>query len=97
MLTYQDCLALAELTEEEVAAIAEHEHVPAMAAVELGNYLVHAPDGVPLLKRIILDDIRAADARGDLQHVLTLRLVLREYVRHHPEAQGGPSVARCGS
>ncbi len=28
MLTFDDCLALCELTEEEIDAIAEHEHLP---------------------------------------------------------------------
>jgi len=88
MLTYQDCLGLAELTEDEVAAIAEHEHIPAMVAAELGNYLVHSPEGVPMLKRIILDDIEAAERRNNLAHALELRLVLREFVRTHPEAAG---------
>jgi hypothetical protein len=29
-----------ELTEEEIAAIAEHEHLPMIVAAELGNYLI---------------------------------------------------------
>ena len=45
MLTIQDCIELSELSEEECEAIAEHEHIPLMAAVELGNYLIHTPDG----------------------------------------------------
>ena len=36
MLTWEDCLALCELTEDEIAAIAEHEHVTQMAAAEFG-------------------------------------------------------------
>ena len=45
MLTREDCLALCELTEAEVAAIAEHEHVPAVIAMEMGQYLYHTPEG----------------------------------------------------
>jgi len=30
MLTLQDCIELSELTEEEILAIAEHEHIPEM-------------------------------------------------------------------
>ena len=41
MLTLQDCIELSELTEEEILAISEHEHIPEMVALELGNYLVH--------------------------------------------------------
>ena len=64
MLSYIDCVALCGLTEEEIAAIAEHEHIPAIVAVELGSYLIHTPDGVPMLKRMILDDIQAARSRA---------------------------------
>lgn len=47
MLTFEDCIALSELTDEEIAAIAEHEHPPVIVAAELGNYLIHGADGVP--------------------------------------------------
>lgn len=84
MLTFEDCLALAELTEEEVDAIAEHEHVPEMLAMELGNYLVHENGGVPRISRIIVEDIEAAEIRGDRDRVLRLKLVLKHFVSAHP-------------
>lgn len=86
MLSYQDCLALSDLTDDEVEAIAEHEHIPAMAAAALGNYLVHTPDGVPMLKRMILDDIETARADGNWRHALDLKMVLRHFVETHPHA-----------
>lgn len=89
MLTLQDCIGLCDLTEAEIMAVAEHEHLPEIVAAELGHYLVHAPDGVPKIRRIILDDIAAAEARGDRRHALALRLVLREFVRTHG-GEGGP-------
>jgi len=45
MLTLEDCIAFSELSEDEIDAIAEHEHITEMAALELGNYLVHTPSG----------------------------------------------------
>lgn len=84
MLTLEDCIALCGLTADEVDAIAEHEHVPEIVAAELANYLVHSKDGMPMLKRMIIDDIEAAQRRGDLEHVLHLRLVLRHFIRTHP-------------
>src|SRR5262245_29909423 len=45
MLTIDDCIGLSELSEEEVLAIAEHEHIPQIAAIELGNSLIQTPDG----------------------------------------------------
>ena len=36
MITLEDCTALCGLKEEEVRAIAEHEHVPDIAAAAIG-------------------------------------------------------------
>ena len=84
MLRLEDCLALCELSEEEVLAIAEHEHIPEIAAAEFGNYLVHTPDGERCIKAMIRDDIAAAGGRGDHRHTAALRLVLRNFVLEHP-------------
>jgi hypothetical protein len=88
MLTFDDCVALCELTEQEIAAIAEHEHLPMIVAAELGSYLIQGPDGALRVKRIILDDMLAADRVGDSTHALTLKLVLRHFVERHPECRG---------
>ena len=83
MLTIEDCIALSELNEDEIAAISEHEHIPEIVAAEYGNYLLHTAEGVPMLKRIILEDIESAERRNDLMHALHLRLVLRHFIREH--------------
>ena len=84
MLSLEDCVALCGLTEDEVLAIAEHEHIPEIAATELANYLVCTPDGEQWIKSMIQDDIAAAERRGDRQHQLALMLVLRNFVLQHP-------------
>lgn len=84
MLSLEDCLALCGLTEEEVLAIAEHEHIPEMAAAEMGNYLVQTPAGEMRIKSIIRDDIAHARARGERNRELALRLVLHRYLEGHP-------------
>ena len=76
MLDIESCIALSGLTEDEIAAIAEHEHVPAMVAVELGRCLIDSPDGTERIRAIFADDIRAARARGDLAHAARLELAL---------------------
>jgi|SRR5688572_559257 hypothetical protein len=88
MLSLEDCIALSCLTEEEIAAIAEHEHLPMVVAAELGSYLVQTPDGSRYIKAMIRDDIKAANARDDLLHALALKLVLRHYLSTHPECAG---------
>lgn len=84
MLTLEDCIALCDLTEEEVLAIAEHEHITEMAAAELGNYLVNTPDGELVIRSMIRDDIAAACACADRDRELALKLVLRNFIVQHP-------------
>jgi len=84
MLTYKDCLDYCDLTEEEIHAIADHEHLSELAALELGQYLVETPEGERAIQKIILDDIAKARANDDLTTLLKLRLVLRHFVQTHP-------------
>lgn len=84
MLSFEDCVALCGLTEEEVRAIAEHEHIPEIAAAEYAHYLITQPDGEMYIKAIIRDDIARAAACGERDRELALKLVLREFVRRHP-------------
>lgn len=86
MLTLEECIGLSELTEDEVLAIAEHEHIPQMAAVEMGNYLVASADGRARIKRMIVDDMQAARDHGDRQHLATLKMVLKHFVDTHAGA-----------
>ena len=86
MLTYEDCVGMCDLTEQEVDAIAEHEHIPNIVAAELGSYLVHEEPGIPKIRRFILDDIEMAEKRGDEEHALVLKLALRHFVQTHPSA-----------
>jgi hypothetical protein len=84
VLTLEDCIALSELTEEEVLAIAEHEHIPEMAAVELGSYLVRTPAGETRVGAMLRDDIDRAREAGDHRRAAVLRLCLQHYLQHHP-------------
>lgn len=80
MLTWEDCLGLSEVDAEVIDAIAEHEHVPALVALELANYLMHCDDGVPRIRRMILDDIATARGRGDEAHARHLLHTLHHFV-----------------
>ena len=83
MLTFEDCLGLSELTEEEILAIAEHEHIPEMAALEFGNHLMHTANGEKRIKRIILDDMAAVRHAGNAHRAAAFKLVLRHYCEQH--------------
>lgn len=83
MLTIEDCIAMSDLTEDEVEAIAEHEHLPMMAALEMGWYLVQTPEGEERVREMIADDIAEAEAREDVARAARLKLTLRRYVETH--------------
>lgn len=82
-LTIQDCIDMSELSEDEVLAIAEHEGLTEVVAIELGNYLIHEPGGERRIRRMIEDDIRSAQAKGDRRHSALLKTVLKHYVSQH--------------
>jgi hypothetical protein len=79
MLTIDDCIGMSGLTEDEIAAVAEHEHLPAMLALELGNFLCRSPAGQAQLERMIIDDIGTANQRGNLAHAAKLASVLDQF------------------
>lgn len=90
MITLQDCIALCGLSEEEVLAIAEHEHIPEVAAAALAQYLLQREHGSEQIRDMIIDDVRQAQRRGDREHVRELLHVLHHFLRSHPEARSVP-------
>ena len=82
MLTYKECLDLCGLEPGEVEAIAEHEHVEPIVAAALGNYLI-THDGEQKIRKIIMDDIKKAEANGDKAHGVVLKQVLEHFVAKH--------------
>src|SRR5512145_3155093 len=85
MLTLEDCVAFCGLTEEEVLAIAEHEHLSEIAAAALASYLVHQEHGLEKVRDMIVEDIRTSQERGDKEHVVVLLHVLHHFLRTHPD------------
>lgn len=98
MISFEDCVGLCGLSEAEIAAIAEHEHMPEIAAAILGQYLLHRQHGPVRIRQMLVDDIRAAMADGNVRHAAELTSALRHLISTHPEA--GSAVCRdetcCG-
>jgi len=84
MLNLQDIIGMCDCTEEEIAAVAMHEHVPDAVASELANYIIHGEDGIPKLRRIIKDDIEEAKSKGHDEQAAHLREVLKHFIANHP-------------
>ena len=90
-ITRDDIIGLCSLSEPEVVAIAEHEHIPEVAAAALANYLVHKTGGIKQIRQMIADDIRAALDRGDDAHAAELFMALR-HLHEEYGAQLSPDI-----
>ncbi len=86
MVTLEDCIAMCGLTEEEVLAIAEHEHIREIAAAALAQYLLCQDHGAERIRDMLKDDFRAALARNVREHASKLFTALRDFLSMHPEA-----------
>jgi hypothetical protein len=85
MISFEDCVGLCGLTEAEIAAIAEHEHVPEIAAAILGQYLLHQQHGPERIRQMLVDDIRTAVGAGSIKHAAELMSALRHLMSTYPE------------
>jgi hypothetical protein len=85
MITLEDCIAFSGLTEAEVMAIAEHEHMPEIAAAALAETLLKQRRGPEKIHTMIVEDIRAALKRGDREHARELFSALRHFLTTYPE------------
>lgn len=84
MITLEDCIALCGLSKQEVMAVAEHEHLPEIAAAAMARYLLKEPHGAEKIRDMIRDDIREALRRDDRDHARELFMTLRHFLHVHP-------------
>ncbi len=91
MISAEDCIAMCGLDRDEIAAIAEHEHIPEVAAAALARYLACEAGGLSVVRGMIVDDIEAALDQGRASHASELFMALRHFLDHHPDAQATSS------
>jgi hypothetical protein len=89
MISMEDCIGLCGLSEDEVLAISEHEHIPEIAAAALASYLLKQPHGGDAIRTMIIEDIHAALDAGRVDHATHLFMALRHFLHEHPEARAG--------
>ena len=94
MITLEDCIAMCDLSEAEILAVAEHEHIPEIAAAALAQYLLCQDQGAEKIRDMLRDDIRAALARHDREHARELFMALRHFLSTHPDIRGQRSGFR---
>lgn len=86
MISLEDCIAMCGLDADQVAAIAEHEHISEMAAAALANYLLKQAGGPERLRAMLIDDIHQALDDGRIEQGAELFMALRHFLSDHPEA-----------
>ena len=84
MLSMQDVLDYCDLDRGEIAAVAEHEHVPLTVAAELGDCLLGTPEGVYQLHAMIIEKMARALEAGHFEHVKDLSETYQHLQRTHP-------------
>jgi len=89
MLTHDECVALAQLTPEERAAIAEHAHRPDVVAFDPTGYIEWSSHGVAQIRDFIRDDIEAAVLAGDHVESARLKLVVKRFLERRDGVVAG--------
>ena len=84
MLTYTECLEMCGLSDEEIDAIAEHEHLEPIVAMALGKYMVEH-NASHQVRQYILDDIEMARAQGNSAKMALLTQTLCHFMTTHPD------------
>ncbi len=82
MITLDDCYGFCELDKDEVEAIAEHEQLPEIVALELAQDLIHQEHGIERLHNMIFEDWMIAKAWGNNDKALHYRRVLEHFDSH---------------
>ncbi len=84
MLSLTDCVDFIDLDGDTIDVIAEHEHIPAMLAAELGSELIASRRGLYRLHVMHRELIARAAATGRLAHEKVLRRVYGAFSRKYP-------------
>ena len=95
MISLDDCIGLCGLTESEVLALAENEHIPEIVAAALGHHLLCQAEGCRKIAAMIADDVSLAMAKGNHSHASQLRETLESFIKVHPEAWASLRARAC--
>ena len=83
MFSLDECIGMSDLSEDVIAVISEHEHVPEMAAVALGQTLLKTSKGRFTLKCYICDVLEHAKLAGKRDKVKQLERALSRFIATH--------------
>jgi hypothetical protein len=84
MLSLEDIIDFSALTEGEIDAIAEHEHISEISAASLGQSLLQSRKGTEKIERFIREDMEEAEWDGLTGKAKGLQQVLARFMETRP-------------
>jgi hypothetical protein len=83
MLTIQDCIDMSDLDIDEVLAIAHHEHLPDIVAIEKAHSFLRESWGAPAVRQMIIDEARTCIETGQCTNAAqAVALLVRTFTAH---------------
>jgi hypothetical protein len=84
MLSIRDCLDYCDLTDDEIALIAEHERIPNIAAAHIACGMVQTVEGLALLGRYLEELAERATVSGQADKAARARAFHTRLKAIHP-------------
>ena len=85
MLALRDCIDMCDLTEQEVAAIAEEENLPPIVAVMVGYNLLRSRRGLEHMRGMLRSRAERAADCGDHAGAANHRRTYEDFRRRCPQ------------
>jgi hypothetical protein len=85
MLALRDCIDMCDLTEQEVAAIAEEENLPPIVAVMVGCNLLRSQGGLEHMRWMLRNRAERAANSGDHVGAAVHRRTYEDFRRRCPQ------------
>lgn len=83
MLSLTDCVAFSGLTADQLDAIADHQHLPAVLAAEWAETILDRMEGWRLVEAMLTEEAAIAGCRGNRDCAERYRLGLEEFRRRY--------------
>jgi hypothetical protein len=84
MLTLQDCLEMSGIDWDELVAIAHHEHLPDMVALEKAHAFLQQEWGPPAVRQMVIDEMRKCIESGDCREAQAALRIMEHTFEVHP-------------
>lgn len=84
MLSLKDCLDYCDLSEDEVALIAHHEHLDFPEAAQLACCLVQSDEGTQVLRCLLEEEISDAATCGAQEYFAAAERAFVHFNTWHP-------------